>query len=44
MKAESKQEVLSTLFDESNKTFGMKSKPRGEEPSMFEMLKWQDIE
>ena len=39
-----KQEVYNYLFSESNRVFGVKSKPRSEDPNMFEMLKWTDNE
>ncbi|CAK91390.1 unnamed protein product (macronuclear) [Paramecium tetraurelia] len=36
----SKDQVLKQVYENDNKTFGKKNKPRNEEPNMFDIMKW----
>ncbi|CAD8180752.1 unnamed protein product [Paramecium octaurelia] len=36
----SKHQVLKQVYENDNKTFGKKNKPRNEEPNMFDIMKW----
>ncbi|CAD8105213.1 unnamed protein product [Paramecium sonneborni] len=35
-----KDQVLKQVYENDNKTFGKKNKPRNEEPNMFDIMKW----
>ncbi|CAD8169438.1 unnamed protein product [Paramecium octaurelia] len=35
-----KEQVLKQVYENENKVFGKKNKPRNQEPNMFDMMKW----